>query len=178
MHYLNYFYQNTLKLDLINKFYYTNLKNLPKLKKVTLNASCKTTDLKILATHFLALELIANQKGILTISKRPNLLLKIRKGNPVGCKLILKKSLIFNFFSKIIQEIFPNIKNFTGIILQPKKEKTDFSFIIKDTLLFSQLSENYSLFSKLSNINICFITNVKTRKEMVFILKALKLPLK
>ena len=178
MHYLHYFYQKPFKFDLINKFYYTNIKNLPKLKRVILNTSCKTTDLKILATHLLALELIANQKGILTISKRPNLLLKIRKGNPVGCKLMLKKSLIFNFFSKNVQEVFPNIKNFTGIIMQPKVEKKDFSFIVKDTLVFSQLSENYSLFSKLSNITICFITSVNTKKEMVFMLKSLKLPVK
>ena len=94
MHFLDYFYTKTLKFDLINKFYYKELKNLPKLKKIVLNFNCRTTNLKTLATHLLALELITNQKSNLTISKRPNLLLKIRKGNPVGCKVILKKILM------------------------------------------------------------------------------------
>ena len=101
MHSLEYFNIKTLKFDLINKFHYTNLKKLPKLQKMILSFSCKTTELKILATHLLALELITNQKGILTVSKRPNLLLKIRKGNPTGCKLTLKKTFILNFFPKV-----------------------------------------------------------------------------
>ena len=78
MHFLNYFYTKTLKFDLINKFYYTDLKKLPKLKKIVLNFSCKTIELKTIATHLLALELITGKKGTITLSKRPNLFLKIQ----------------------------------------------------------------------------------------------------
>lgn len=178
MHSLNYFYTRTLKFDLINKFYYTNLKKLPKLKKVVLNFSCRTTELKSLATSLLALELITNQKGVLTISKRPNLLLKIRKGNPTGCKLTLKKTSILNFVSKSLNEIFSKMKNFNGISINQKVEETVISFVIKDTLNFSELTEHYYLFNNLSNLNLSFITSVETRKEMLFILKSLQLPIK
>lgn len=178
MHFLNYFYTKTLKFDLINKFYYTDLKKLPKLKKVILNFSCKTTELKTLATHLLALELITVQKGILTVSKRPNLLLKIRKGNPTGCKLTLKKTSILNFLSKSINEIFPKIKNFDGLSVHQKIEKTTFSFVIKDTLNFSELTENYYLFNNLSHLSLSFVAAVKEKEEMLFLLKSLQLPLK
>ena len=178
MHFLNYFYTKTLKFDLINKFHYTDLKKLPKLKKVILNFSCKTTELKTLATHLLALEVITTQKGILTVSKHPNLLLKIRKGNPTGCKLTLKKTLILNFLSKSLNEIFPKIKNFDGIRIHQKVEKTTLSFIIKDTLNFSELTENYYLFNNLSNLSLSFVTTVKAKEEMLFLLKSLQLPLK
>ena len=178
MYYLNYFYKRTLKFDLINKFYYTDLKKLPKLKKVILNFSCKTTELKSLATNLLALELITNQKGALTISKRPNLLLKIRKGNPSGCKLTLKKTSRLNFVSKSLNEVFSKIKNFNGISINQKVEKTVISFIVKDTLNFSELSEHYYLFNKLSNLNLSFITSVNTKEEMLFLLKSLQLPIK
>ena len=178
MHFLSYFYNKNLKFDLINKFNYTNLKKLPKLKKIVLNFSCKTTELKTLATHLLALELITNQKGILTISKQPNLLLKLRRGNPTGCKLTLKKAFIFSFLSKNLTEIFPKTKNFTGITISQKIEKTAISFVIKEALNFSELTEQYYLFNNLSSLNLSFIISVKTKNETLFLLKSLQFPLK
>lgn len=178
MHSLQYFYKKTLKFDLINKFYYTDLKKLPKLKKIILNFSCKTTELKYLATNLLALELITSQKGILTVSKRPNLLLKIRKGNPAGCKLTLKKTSVLHFISKSLNEVFSKIKNFNGISISQKAEKTVLSFTLKDTLNFSELTEHYYLFNNLPNLNFSFILSVETKKEMLFILKSFKLPIK
>lgn len=176
MHFLDYFHKKTLKFDLINKFYYKELKNLPKLKKIVLNFSCKATDLKTLATHLLALELIVDQKGALTISKRPNLLLKIRKGNPVGCKVVLKKYLMLNFISKSLNELFPNIKDFDGIKINFKTKTNSFSFLIQDSLHFSKLNEHYYLFNNLSNLNLSFVTTAQTRKEVLFLLKSLQLP--
>lgn len=176
-HFFNYFYTKTLKFDLINKFYYKDLKKLPKLKKIVLNFSCKTTELKSLATNLLALELITNQKGILTVSKRPNLLLKIRKGNPTGCKVTLKKTAMLTFYSKSFTEIFPKIKNFDGIAVNQKVEKNTFSFLVKETLNFSELTEHYYLFNNLSNLNLSFITTVETKEEMLFLLKSLQVPL-
>ena len=178
MHFLSYFYKKTLKFDLINKFYYTDLKKLPKLKKIVLNFSCKTTELKPLATNLLALELITNQKGIITVSKRPNLFLKIRKGNPAGCKLTLKKTAMLTFYYKSFVEIFPKIKNFDGITINQKIEKTAFSFLIKETLNFSELSEHYYLFNNLANLSLSFVTTVKSKEEILFLLKSLQLPLK
>lgn len=178
MYFLNYFYTKTLKFDLINKFYYTDLKKLPNLNKIILNFSCKTTELKTLATHLTALELISNQKGLITVSKRPNLLLKLRKGNPSGCKITLRKTAMINFLSKSFNETFPKIKNFNEIQVHQKIEKNALSFSIKDTLTFSELAEHYYLFNNLSNLNLSFITNVNTKEEMLFLLKSLQLPIK
>ncbi len=178
MHYLNYFYTKTLKFDLINKFHYTDLKKLPKLKEIILNFNCKTTELKQLATNLLALELITNQKGIVTMSKRPNLFLKIKKGSPAGCKVTLKKTSILTFYSKSFTEIFPKIKNFDGLIISQKVEKTAFSFLIKETLNFSELTEHYYLFNNLTNLNLSFIMTIETKEEMLFFLKSFQVPLK
>lgn len=177
MHYLNYFYKRTLKLDLINKFHYTDLKNLPKLEKVVLNFSCKTTEIRKLSTHLLALELISRQKSVLTTSKHPNLTLKIKKGNPSGCKLTLRKSRMINFLLRCSTEIFPLIKNFSGIKTYKQVTKTTLSFILTDTLHFSELNINYYLFKNLSELNLSFVTKTQTKKELLFFLKSLQLPL-
>ena len=124
----------------------------------------------------LALELIVNQKGTLTISKHPNLLLKIRKGNPVGCKIVLKKYLMINFISRSLNEIFPNLKDFDGIKINFKTKTNSFSFLIQDSLHFSKLNEHYYLFNNLSSLNLSFVTTAQTKKEMLFLLKSLQLP--
>jgi large subunit ribosomal protein L5 len=178
MHFINYFSKKTLKFDLINKFYYTNLKKLPQLKKIVLNFSCKTTEIKQLSTHLLALELITGQKGVLSASKHPNLALKIKKGNPSGCKLTLRKSYMINFLSKSFNEILPLIKNFTGINTYKRITKTTLSFVITDTLNFSELNTNYYLFKNLSKLNLSFTTKTSTEKELLFLIKSLQLPLK
>lgn len=177
MHFLNYFYNKNLKFDLINKFHYANLKKLPKLKKIILNLNCKTTNLKTLGINLLALELITNQKGKLIISKEPNLLLKLRKGNPRGCKLVLKSSIMLIFFLENLNKVVSNTKNFNSIKIYKKVERKSFSFVIKNILSFSELSENYSLFSSLSYISLSFITNAKTKKELIFFLKSLQFPI-
>lgn len=178
MNFLDYFHKKTLKFDLINKFHYKNIKTLPELKTVVLSFSSKTNELKSIATNLLALELITNQTGTLTVSKRPNLLLKIRKGNPAGVKLSLRKTLLANFLSKSFDEIFSRIKNFDGIKINQKIEKTVVSFAIKNTLNFSELSEHYYLFNNLPILSLTFITSVRTKEETLFLLKSLKLPIK
>ena len=77
MHFLEHFFFKTLKYDLINKFVFIDADKLPKLKKIILNFGFKTADMKQLSSGLLALELITNQKGILTTTTKSNILLKV-----------------------------------------------------------------------------------------------------
>lgn len=178
MHFLEKFYFRTLKYDLINKFRYNNTKNLPKLKKIILNFGSKTADAKQLASSLLAFELIANQKGILTTTKKPNILLKIRKGNPTGCKLTLHKHNLFNFFGKTIIEIFPKLKNFNGFNINQKLKQNTFFYKLHNTFSFSELENHYYLFSNLPKLDIIVITTAKNKEELIFLLRSLQFPLK
>jgi len=176
MHYLEDFYTKNLKYDLINKFFYTNVKKLPKLKKIVLNFGCKTTNIKTLATNLLALELICGKKGSLRTAKQPNLVLKIKKGNPTGCILTLNNNSKVNFIAKILSETLTKIKQLDGLKL--KSEKSCLSYAIKNSFNFTCLEDHYYLFNNLSNLNITIITNSSRKEETLFILKSLQLPLK
>jgi large subunit ribosomal protein L5 len=178
MNFLNYFQTKTLKHDLLNKFCYKNINDLPKLKKIILNFGCKTNDMKQLATAVLALELITNQKGILTNSKKSNISLKIRKGNPVGCKITLRKKTMAKFLEKILLDIFPRIKNFNGLTASEYLKTNSFSYELHNTLGFSELEEHYYLFNNLPRLNITVVTKTSTKEELLFILKAFQFPFK
>jgi large subunit ribosomal protein L5 len=178
MNFLKYFYEKNLKHTLVNKFLYSNTKKIPKIKKIILNFGCKTTDIQYISAGLLALELITNQKSILTKSKYPVIALKIRQGNPIGCKITLRKNIMFNYISLMLVEVFPRLKNFEGLNINLKIKQNAFSYELIDIFTFSILEEHYYLFNNLPKLNVTIVTNTKTKQELVFILKSIQLPLK
>ena len=179
MHFLEYYYKNVIKYDLINKFFYKNINELPEIKQIILNFRSTNTKIKTFAAALLALELITTKKGILTKTKKPNLFLKIQKGKPAGCKIVLKKKVMYNFLNKILLEITPSMKNFLIFKTKYKKNCTNFSFNLDNKkLVFSELKEHYHLSKTLSYLNITIITNAQTQKELFFLLRSFNLPLK
>lgn len=177
MHFLTTFYKKNLKYELINKFIYNKTNTIPKLKKIILNFGCKTADFKQLSSSLLAIELITNKCGILTKTKKSNILFKIRKGNPTGCKVTLSKFNAYNFLSKIIIEIFPKLKNFSGFYSTKKIKKNAFSYELHETFTFKELEKHYYLFNNLSKLNITIVTTTNNNKEMLFLLKSFQLPI-
>ena len=146
MHYLTNYYTKTLKYELINKFYYTKLNKIPKIKKIILNFNCNSDEFKPISTSLLALELLVYQKGFLNTAKKTNLFLKIRKGSPVGCKVTLRKTLLLQFLAKNCMEIFPKMKEFEGLSLKKKPSHNNFSYLIKNIFGSSNLENHYYLF--------------------------------
>lgn len=178
MHFIEHLNFKTLKYDLVNKFFYKKTKSIPAIKKIILNFGSKTTDLKFLSSSLLALELITLNQGKLTTTNKTNVVLKIRKGNPVGCKIILQNKQMFCFLENIFVNIFPNIKNFDGITLNKIIDSKTFSYQLKETLNFNELKKHYHLFNNLPNLNINIITNAKNKKELIFLLKSIQFPIK
>lgn len=173
MHFIKYFYNNILKHDLINKFYYKKTKNLPELKKIILNFGCKNTKLKILAASFLALELISYKKSNLTKTRKSNIFLKLRKGNPVGCKIVLRNLPMFDFLSLTLNELFTKEKNTAPLNKGLLMRKNFFSFEIHNKFLFNELEKHYYLFNDLDKLDVTIV--FKITNETFFLLKSFKL---
>lgn len=177
MHFLQKYYNNNIKSELINKFNYKKINDIPKLKKIILNFGCKTADIKQLSSSLLAFELIISQKGLITKTKYSNILFKIRKGNPTGCKVTLSKFNTFLFFSKMIIEVFPKLKNFSNFSNSKNLKINIFSYKLKETFSFYELENHYYLFNNLPMLDVTIITNSKSKNEMIFLLKSLKFPI-
>lgn len=177
MNILENYYKKVIRYDLLNKFHYTNLDELPKLEKIILNFGCPNFELKNISSALLSLELITTKRGSLTKAKRSNILLKIRKGYPVGCIVILKKTKMYNFLLKLLVEVFPSLKVFKPLNTSKKLEKKSFSFTLIDLITFKELEKQFYLFINLPPLNITIITNSKTKKELLYLLNSFKLPI-
>jgi len=155
---LNIYYCKNLKHNFINKFKYSSLNKLPKLKKIVISFKSKTPNLKIIAISLLAIEFIVNKKAKFTRTKNQNLTLKIKKGQLIGCKVFLTKKSIFLFLMNLILNILPVfIKNYRFLLLKNLKNNDTFSLILKNIMLFLKLEKFYSIFNKIGQFNIIII---------------------
>ena len=96
MFFFQNYYKNIVNYDLINKFNYINIIKLPTIQKFVLTIT--TNNINKLTSTFLFLELITGSKCYTLISKKPNMSLKIQAGNPIGCKVTLRKKKCFNLY--------------------------------------------------------------------------------
>jgi ribosomal protein L5 len=175
MNFFRTYEKRIIKQDLINKFPFRNGEKLPQLKKITLNFGCKSLPTQKFAAIMLALELIALKKGTVTTAKKPNILLKIQKGQPAGCKVELRNEEICQFITKLSLEILPKLKHFAGFKLE--RQFSNFFFQIPgNKLMLKEFENQYPLFANLPALDVNISTDSKNHKKNLFLAKALKLP--
>ena len=169
-----YFYK-TVKYDLINTFSYQNLTQIPKLKNIVLNFGSPKSNFKYLVSSLLALEFISSKKGSLTKSNHVNVFLKIKKGNPVGCKIIVKRDAMYFFYTKLKVSDFSKIKQSRMSQLQQNlKSINSVSFQLESLLLFAELENQFQFFNYIPKLDVTLVTNSKSRKELSYLLKSIK----
>ena len=177
MNTLENYYKKVIKLDLMNKFLYYHVKDLPKLKQIILNFGCRNSDLRKLSSSLLSLELVTFRSNItVTTSSKSNIFIKVRKGQPVGCKVILEKGAMYNFFLKLLNEVFPVLKDFKGFKKRDMRNFGNFSFTLTDLIYFNELEVHFYLFNNLPKLNVTFVTTSQTEKELIYLMSSFKFP--
>lgn len=168
MNFINKYTERIVKYDFINKFNYAPNRKLPILKFVVLNFNFKKSDFKQLITALSSLELISAQKGHLTTSKVANISFKLRKGQPIGCKVILRKKKMNKFLIKLLN------KSFAGKQIKKCPYNNLFSINIKSVLIFKELEQNYKFFNNLSSLTINIKIDQCNFNEFYFLLTSYK----
>ena len=170
------YYKRTIKQNCVNKFVINKHRNIPKLEEITLNFRCENFSIHKFATTMLALEIITKKKSEILVSKKPNILLKMQKGLPVGCKVRLKNEKLYSFIARLSIEILTKSKNLSGFKVENRRH--NFSFQLAGNQIFLKEFENsYPLFANLPILNINIKTNSTNPNEKVFLAKSLKIPL-
>ena len=177
MFFFDTYFCKIVRYDLINTFFCQNITKIPTLKKIVLNFGYKKSNFKPLITSLLALEFISHKKGTVTKSKHINVLLKVKKGHPVGCKFVLKKNAMNSFFIKLKTSTFLNTKQSHQIFQcqQNAGLTNSISFQIKNPLLFTELENQFQFFKDVPQLDITLLTDSKSQKQLFYLLKSVKL---
>ena len=169
-------YLDEIRGKMREEFSYGNPMQVPKLEKIVLNMGVGEAagDQKILDAALAELTLIAGQKPVKTVPKKAIAGFKIRKGLPIGCKVTLRKSRMYEFLDRLVTVALPRVRDFRGITGKGFDGRGNFAMGLKEQIIFHEIA--YDKVDKVRGMDIVFVTTAKTDAEAKALLKAFDLP--
>ena len=168
-------YKERILPALMKKFNYTTVMQAPKLEKIVLNEGLgdATQDKKIIETAINELTAITGQKAVATLSKKDISNFKVRKKMPIGARVTLRGEKMYEFMERFIRIALPRIRDFKGI---PGKfdGRGNYTVGITEQIIFPEI--NIDSVTKMTGMNITFVTSAKTDEEGYELMKEFGLP--
>jgi large subunit ribosomal protein L5 len=170
------YYKTIVRQDLLTKYNYTNFAEIPRLQKICLNFQVSQSSLRQLLPLMTALTLASFQKPSLLRSKQVNLILRLKKGSPIGCQVILRGQKMYSFLETLLFFIFPQIKGTFFSAFRFVKKVAFFS--LENPFLFREIEKEYENFQELPFLHFSMVFTAEKKEEIVSFLSALKFPVK
>ena len=171
-------YRNRIVPEMVKTFGYKNSLSAPKLKKIVINVGMgeATQDIKMLEAAQNELAAITGQKPLTTRAKKSIASFKIRKGMPIGCKVTLRRAMMYEFFDRLISIAIPRIRDFRGLPVDSFDRGGNYSFGLDEQVIFPEV--NVDKVIKPHGMDITIVTNAKSREEAFTLLKLFGVPFK
>ena len=171
-------YINECVPALREEFGYTNVMEIPQIKKIVLNMGLgeAVQNPKIVEGAANELTMIAGQKAVITKAKKSIATFKLRVGMPIGCCVTLRGEKMYNFFSKLVNIALQRVRDFRGLSSKGFDGRGNFSMGIQEEIIFPEI--DYDKIDKIKGLNITIVTTAKTDQEGAFLLKLLGMPFK
>ena len=163
---------------LIKRFNYTNVNQVPRLVKITINGGLGDVKDNAKGVQNVQQELtqIAGQKPVLTTAKKSVANFKVRQGMNVGIKVTLRGDRMYDFFDKLVSVALPRVRDFKGVPTKSFDGRGNYAMGIKEQLIFPEIQ--YDQVEKVRGFDICFVTTANTDEEARELLRALGMPFK
>ena len=159
---LEEFYKSEVVPKLMEKFGYTNVMQVPRLTKITLNMGVgeAATNKKILENAVADMAKIAGQKPQVTKSRVSVASFKIRDGWPIGCKVTLRRAKMFEFLDRLINVSLPRVRDFRGVSGRSYDGRGNYNMGVKEQIIFPEI--DIDKVNKIRGMDLAITTTVKT----------------
>ena len=168
-------YDEKIAPALMKQFNYSTPMQIPRLVKIVLNEGLgdATQDKKIIETAINELTAITGQKAVQTLSKKDISNFKVRKKMPIGVRVTLRRDRMYEFMERFIRIALPRIRDFKGV---PGKldGRGNYTVGVTEQIIFPEI--NIDNVSKMTGMNITFVTTAKTDEEGYALLKEFGIP--
>jgi large subunit ribosomal protein L5 len=163
---------------LMNEFQYKSPMQVPKLVKISLNQGLGSaiTDKKQIDNSIEEMTMIAGQRAVATKSRKDISNFKLRRGMPIGVRVTLRGEKMYEFLDRLISVSIPRIRDFRGINDKGFDGKGNYTFGITEQIIFPEI--NIDKISKITGMDITFVTTANNDKEALALLKHFGLPFK
>ncbi len=169
-------YRDTVVKQLMQQFGYKTVMQVPRIEKITLNMGVgeAVADKKIMDNAIADMTKLAGQKPLVTKSRTSIAVFKIRTGYPVGCKVTLRGTRMYEFLDRLVTVAIPRIRDFRGIPAKSFDGRGNFNFGVKEQIIFPEIE--YDKIDALRGMNITITTTAKSNEEGKALLAAFKFP--
>lgn len=161
---------------LMEEFKYTNIHQVPKLVKVTVNRGLgeASQNAKALDSSIKEIATITGQKPVVTRASKAIAGFKLRKGMPVGVMVTLRSDRMYAFLDRLINLALPRIRDFRGVSPKSFDGRGNYSLGVKEQLIFPEI--DYDTIDQIRGMDISIITTAKTDNEGRALLKEMGMP--
>lgn len=158
------------------KFQYKSVMQVPKLEKISINKGigAAVADKKLVDAGIEELGIITGQKAVPTIAKNSVSNFKLREGMPIGARVTLRGDKMFEFLDRLMSVALPRVRDFRGISDKGFDGRGNYTLGVKEQIIFPEIS--IDKVTRISGMNITFVTSANTDEESYELLKAFGLP--
>ncbi|MEZ4323443.1 MAG: 50S ribosomal protein L5 [Myxococcota bacterium] len=158
------------------EFAYTNPMQIPRLTKIVINMTTKDAvqNVKLLDSARDELTAIAGQRAVITKARRSIANFKLREGMPLGVRVTLRGSQMWEFLDRLISVAIPRIRDFRGINPKAFDGRGNYSLGLTEQIIFPEI--DYDKVTRIHGMNIAFVTTAETDEEGRALLRLLGMP--
>src|SRR3989338_225979 len=160
------------------EFGYKNELQVPRLKMIVVNTSLKeaTQDSKVLDAAAADMGMITGQRPVITRAKKSISNFKLRAGQPIGCRVTLRRKRMYEFLNRLVNVAMPRVRDFKGVDVKSFDGSGNYTLGLTEQIIFSEI--NPDKVTKVFGMNITFVTTAETDKEGKALLKFMGMPFK
>ncbi len=175
---LQEFYQKKVVPELMSKFAYKNVMQVPRITKITLNMGVgeALADKKVMESAVADMEKISGQKPVVTRARKSIAAFKVRENWPIGCKVTLRRERMYEFLDRLISIAIPRIRDFRGLPSRSFDGRGNYSMGVREQIIFPEI--DYDKIDALRGMDITITTSAKTDDEARELLLAFNFPIK
>jgi len=171
-------YKSEVVPALMKKFGYKSVMECPKLVKICLNQGVKgaTSDKKLIDDAVNEMTNISGQKAVPTLSTKDISNFKLRKAMPIGCRVTLRSTNMYDFLDRFVAVSLPRVRDFKGINEKSFDGRGNYTLGVTEQIIFPEI--NIDKVNRISGMDITFVTTARTNEEAYELLKELGMPFK
>jgi large subunit ribosomal protein L5 len=171
-------YKDSVVPELMKKFGYTSVMQVPRLEKITLNMGLgeALADKKVLEAATSDMEAIAGQKAVVTRARKSVAGFKIREGYPIGAKVTLRGERMWDFLERLISIALPRVRDFRGLNPKSFDGRGNYSMGVREQIIFPEI--DFDKVDKVRGMDIVITTSANSNEEGHALLAAFNFPFK
>ena len=169
-------YINEIIPQLKEKFQYSSVMQVPKVEKICINKGVgdAVADKKQVEIGVEELTTITGQKAVSTIAKKSVSNFKLREGMAIGARVTLRGDKMYEFMDRLMNVALPRVRDFRGVNEKGFDGRGNYTLGVREQIIFPEIS--IDKVTKISGMNITFVTSANTDEESYELLKAFGMP--